>query len=435
MTHADRPTPTILQCPKCAAAVPVDYGWVSWCERCGWNVDPVAPQAPCSVVEKLWRRLNLRHRKALFDELSSRTSLAKQWSAKLFLSFGIAALIHATTLSLAVLGVWWTITQPWGILPALLVWSLAWVIGPRWPRTPKDGIDEKEFPALYALIRRIGSSVGLRPIRHLVLDDQWNASYCESGVRLSPVVRLGVPLCAALDDDELIALVGHELAHGVNADSRRGFWVGSACATMEHWWHLLEPNEFWPGRAAHNGVEDELPGFISLYARFFANVFLWLVAQIPRFVVSVLTTLFFRDSQRAEYLADAIAARVAGTEAVTRLLAKIRLSTVFDLAVQRMALREPQGKTFLDALRQAIDSVPARERSRLARLDALHEMDPDFTHPPRHNRIAMLESRMKSPPMFRLTAAESQAIRAELRRVERRTRDRLVDNYLISIGA
>src|SRR5262245_31051043 len=197
----------VIACPRCAAAVMVDQGWVSWCELCGWNVDPVPPEPPRSVVEKLWRKLSVRHRRKLFEELKGRDGFARRWSGELVLAFVLAAVVHATSLALVVLGMWWVVTLRWGFLWALLPWFAAWILAPRWPRAPKEPLNEREFPHLYALVRRTGQSVGMRPVRHIVIDERWNASFSESGWRLSPVIHLGLPLCVALDDDEFVALV------------------------------------------------------------------------------------------------------------------------------------------------------------------------------------------------------------------------------------
>ena len=48
---------------------------------------------------------------------------------------------------------------------------------------------------------------------------EFNASFTTVGWRGTPVFRLGVPLLTILDDQEIVALLAHEMAHEVNGDA------------------------------------------------------------------------------------------------------------------------------------------------------------------------------------------------------------------------
>ncbi len=54
-------------------------------------------------------------------------------------------------------------------------------------------------------------------------------------------MRLGLPLLAILDNQEKIALIAHELAHDVNGDPARTFFIGAAVGALIEWHQLLLP--------------------------------------------------------------------------------------------------------------------------------------------------------------------------------------------------
>ena len=75
----------------------------------------------------------------------------------------------------------------------------------------------------------------------------------------------------------------------------------------------------------------------------------------------LLSHLLWRDSQRAEYLADYLAATVSGTNAVLSLLEKLHYGTAFALTVQHAALNQDASEGLLERLRQRVAEVPERE--------------------------------------------------------------------------
>jgi hypothetical protein len=78
--------------------------------------------------------------------------------------------------------------------------------------------------------------------------------------------------------------------------------------------------------------------------------------------------------------------------------------------------------------------VPLRERVRLARVDFKREIIQDYSHPPSHLRIAMLEAHPTPGTQVTVTPAEFAAMWTELGKVELRIRTKLVDDYLSSLG-
>jgi Zn-dependent protease with chaperone function len=132
--------------------------------------------------------------------------------------------------------------------------------------------------------------------------------------------------------------------------------------------------------------------------------------------------------QRAEYLADAAAARVAGSAAVIALHERLLLHPTFQHAVQQAALQNDARGT-LARVRAALDAVPARERERRRRVARLEHARLEDTHPPTGMRIALLEDRAPHPPMVALSRFDSERIDAELAPLEPAAGRALVDRY------
>jgi len=174
------------ECPACQSALPVHRDYVTWCERCGWNLNPLKPKAPRGRLEEVYVALGQKHSRALLEE-------------------------------------------------------------------------------------------------------EFNASFGRVGWKQREVLTLGLPLWAILEDAERVALIAHELAHGVNGDPVRGFYVGSAVAALARWHVLLHPDRIW----------DEEKGVAGLPAIPF-NLAMAMLANLARLAASVLAHLLWRDSHEFE---------------------------------------------------------------------------------------------------------------------------------------
>jgi len=98
-----------------------------------------------------------------------------------------------------------------------------------------------------------------------------------------------------------------------------------------------------------------------------------------------------RDSQRAEYLADALAARVAGSQAEIAMDEKMLFASVFE-TVALQAAREG-GANLFEQLREYLQSAPERELERRRRVARLEGVRLSATHPPTARRLDLIESR------------------------------------------
>jgi len=117
-----------------------------------------------------------------------------------------------------------------------------------------------------------------------------------------------------------VALLAHELGHLVNRDPSRGLLVEPALNAFRR---------FAPATGAERtlaSVFDPDGGGNRGIAQPLFKLVLWVISR-PFLLIHIgLLALGFRDHQRAEYRADAVAARVAGIEALTVLLDRLALS-------------------------------------------------------------------------------------------------------------
>ncbi|WUH97981.1 hypothetical protein OHR68_31430 [Spirillospora sp. NBC_00431] len=177
-----------------------------WCAACEWRLD--APQAP---------RKGMRGR---FDQWSSRklqastrssSALRPGQDAARVISLAMALCVHAFTILLLTVATWLLVAvrNPVTIAAAMLCLMTAWALRPRFgsPRRLPD------------VRRRLRDGRPAPPSRPLP--------------RYTPVGRASA--------QQKVALLGHEVAHDVNADARHGVVVGISLATLAQLHAILLP--------------------------------------------------------------------------------------------------------------------------------------------------------------------------------------------------
>ncbi|MER5750403.1 M48 family metalloprotease [Streptomyces sp. NPDC002088] len=386
---------TVQPCPECGAEIRVDSRFTTWCAACDWNVDPARPEEKPGRLAGARRALARRHGEKLLAEVMAGGTLRARRDLSSVLAYTVALVVHGMTLALAAGGIWFVV-RGWGGLwtvPGVFLLALAWSLRPRTPRLPEDVplLRRADAPALFALVDEVAREAGTRGVDVIAVDAEFNASVMTYGVRGRRLLTLGVPLWETLGPRQRIALLGHELGHYGNGDTRHGAVVGTAYRSLTTWHFYFSPT---PNPTTAMQMLINLACLVPC----------WLVQG----VLMLLDRLTLRATQRAEYLADRMAARagstVAAVELMDRLLVADSAATTLRREVNNARVGGPRAarKTedpadgLWERLTAHMASIPDHERERQRRAGALRGHSVDTTHPPTHLRRACL---LVGPPV------------------------------------
>jgi Zn-dependent protease with chaperone function len=390
-------------CPNCANVIEAADNFPVWCVQCEWGLGDDETSSAGSVRGRLDRR-SARMVETLYEEVSGKEIHRPGWDLARVVSYLLALAVHAFTVSLLLVAalLMWKARNLFTILIMLVLVLTAFAIGPRLGRIPKKNGDvrfREDSPALFGLLDRIGAEMDARPVDAVVVSPTFNAAYGVVGLRRRRVLEIGLPLWDTLSGQQRVALIAHELAHGVNGDSRHGLIVGTSLSSLSRLHSAVLPG----------GGDARVNYLIDLIARAIQGVAAWLIGLIFR--LQKMITL--RAGQRAEYLADRLAARVASPAAVQGMLDTLLTREDSHITVvRRQAL--PRTVAFWDDHRQGIATLPELERERRRRMAARRRLRVDESHPPTHLRIGALNGRPDGEPRIRLESAEQDRIQVEL---------------------
>lgn len=239
-------------------------------------------------------------------------------------------------------------------------------------------------PRLRRLIGDVARSLGEREPEELYLLADVNAFAARRGAIFGlggrRVIGIGLPLLSALDEDEVRAVIAHEIGHHLSGDVLLGPFLHRTRMAVAVALERLEGSSFWLN----------LP--FALYGR----VFLRLTRQVSR---------------EQELAADAVSRRVSGPEAAARTL----------VAVERLAPRwavyfhgevlplvdSGHRPPLLDGFRRFLAESELREDVAAVLTRAIERAPAEHdTHPPLEERLAALGfERVTRPPPARSALA------------------------------
>jgi Zn-dependent protease with chaperone function len=410
------------ECPQCGAQIPVYRDYVTWCDKCEWNIQPLSvEEKPPNVFESLYASIGKRLSKRLFDELARTKSLEPTLTVSKVLAFVIAALVHAFTLLLAVLGILLLATQ-WpnimGLAWGALFLGIAWALRPSLGKLDDivEYLPRDQYPALYGLVDEVARALGSPSVDIIIADEDFKAAFGQVGWRRRRVLFLGLPLFSILDAQERVSVLGHEIAHGLNGDPTRGFFTGNAVSSLIRWYYMLHPDRIWDPDSGLSILT--MPG----------NLLLLGLSNIVRLWIYVLANLIWRDSQRAEYLADALGAEAAGTAAALSAMDKLHLGSSVYMTIHRVALNW-RGQDMFAELRREAAEVPPRELERIRRVEQKENSRLDVTHPPTAFRIGLLKARPVREPRVVVSESRLEELERELAPVRKKIQEQLLGAY------
>ncbi|NGY63395.1 M48 family metalloprotease [Lentzea sp. NEAU-D13] len=340
-----------------------------------------------------------------------------EWTAARAALIALSAALVAMVAGLAVLGGWLTLRDfpSFSILAGVPVLLVAWALRPRLnpEREAWHEIRRDNAPTLFALLDRIASAADAPMPHRVALDPEFNASAEICGLRRRRTMTIGLSMFGVIAPRQRVELLSHEFGHFVNGDPARGLLTQPALRTPLILADLMRP-------AGSIGTEGPLMQITSLLMRPFQLLLVrlfWLMALGVRAVAA-------RDHQRAEYCADALAVRLAGTDAVVagmvdsavteRLVAAIAAAERGTQSNPETARRNHPGAA---RWREAADAVRAT-------LNMDEELDKSVTedaslwnsHPPSGLRARIAQSWPHTDPSVVLSDTDSAEIDAELHR-------------------
>jgi Zn-dependent protease with chaperone function len=360
-------------------------------------------------------------------------------------AFVFALTVHLATLSIAVAGfalLWLGVTHNVVLLvPAVLFVGMAWLLRPRFPVMPVRSEASKDVIHIRRLADDVADAVGADPASEFVVVGEFNAAVTTSGWRRTRVMVIGLPLFAVLSGQERVAVLAHEFAHYANGDPRRGWIVGSALSSLAAWHDVLAPWSIGEGVVQRLSTDhfqpfgvSSGPGMMGI-ATAFVNAVLEVLSLIPLGLYRLLEKLILRESQRAEYLADAIAVRVAGSQAVTSLFDKLDLDRSYRDAAAATSASRWRNHSLWDEMRARAAEFPESERQRARAAHRATNSRLDRTHPVTSSRIDAIATRGIVPALLVIADARSQQVDADLMRLLPRVENDVIDRYLDSIHA
>jgi heat shock protein HtpX len=402
-------------CPRCQSALASERGAAPWCPACEWGLDTYEPHRRGREFAWPWQR-RLMFRVAYRMNLRQFTALAGQPVARSRFNWpqvaliGIAVSMLAIVLGLLALGVEiiLAVYPDFRMSAGVVLIAVGLFLMPRFGRLDPyaDVITRAQAPELHMLIDEVAATISA-PRPHIVqVHSGFNASSTAYGLRRRRVIRIGLPMWAALTPAERVALLAHELGHFVNGDVRRGPLTSLAFGTLANLSTLTRPDQRRPRLRGSFGATLAMGEVV-------ATVIMGIMHQVFGWAQTAVTCVGLRSTQRAEYQADDAAARTAGTEAAIGLVDLLVVSDLLHMAVRRAARNDPSPPSW----RAAADDCRNEIAPRLARLRQLSQRDEASllrTHPPSGLRVKMLQTRPWVQAKVVLTVARATRIDAEL---------------------
>ncbi|MEV6598085.1 M48 family metallopeptidase [Actinoplanes sp. NPDC051346] len=395
-----------MSCPRCATAVSTTRGAEPWCARCEWNLAAFEPSRRHPEIGWRWadratHRIAWRLTESQFRTLADGPLARRTFTTTRAAITAIAVMMLLFVVATAAAGIW-LIAYDFPrltILPGVTLLAIAVALRPRFHTLDDEAhpLTAEQAPELHALIARVAAAIEA-PMPHIVAVDRSTGAYTTAvGIRRRRALVLGIPLWAALDPQERVALIGHELGHFVNGDVRRLPLEGVALTTLDQLAVLTRPGSAWR------------PGPVEMLV----GIFQWVVFRLVVALHLIVVWTGQRDRQRAEYLADDLASRAAGTRAAVRMLDLLLVTDALDTVIRREARARRAGP----AWREAADTVRtnlAASMPLLRQLSRREEVSLFASHPPTGLRVAMLEQRPARAAEVTLTESQSARIDEEI---------------------
>lgn len=352
------------------------------------------------------------------------------------LAVAVATPAHLLTLAVAGLGVWllWPGSTVFQKILGVLCLLLAYTLRPALGDVKYDGarVDLKQCPETARLVHEVAATLGCAGPTRVEIATSASADLRLIGLH-GRVLSLGVPLWLALNSQERLALIGHQLGHLARGDVLLHRYVDGAVQTLRRWEGFMAP--YRPGfeidpqdqilmsssggdAVAQNAANGIIADVVS--------VLVWpirvVVTAYRRLVLMLAAPSLARDARHA----DDAAARVAGTAATVALLEVLLALPAIETSANRAAARRAD---VAGAITERMAVFDADQRQALRGGDAAVAL---LGHPPTLERLRLVESAERRQPAVVVGREHWAAIDKELSGAVAQQIRRLADDYLYS---
>jgi Zn-dependent protease with chaperone function len=191
-------------------------------------------------------------------------------------------------------------------------------------------------------------------------------------------MTIGLALWSTLSAQQRVALIGHELGHQMNNDQRKSMLVFGAAVSMAQWSYLLNPGK---GMVRFRGLAS--------LGELIAIVLMLPLALAAAGLAWLLDVLGSRQGLAAEYYADTLSAKIAGTDAAVGSLERTLVAGSCSRHLIHTAKFDKSADPWAELARFAA-AIPGTELERQRRLGRLRLPAIDSTHPPTQLRADLI---------------------------------------------
>ncbi|MEV6282345.1 hypothetical protein [Kribbella sp. NPDC051770] len=384
----------LSHCPRCDHELPADPRYVTWCDRCDWNVDPHPEHHKVAAWQQRQQLSVYREwERGAVNRPGSPLARASAYLVTLpVLLIPCAGLLGAVALLLFYRPLWFS------ALLAVVALVIGAAFRPRPQELPSDArpVSRAEAPGLYAVLDAVG------PVSGVYVHSGPTVNAARITWRFRRVLVIGTSYWSALEPQERVAVIALSLA-------RSGRLASAIAAARRVLTGLID--SFRPGpldEARHDEAQRVLPspadGVVSAQDDVIVNYYLTKLANLLfgpllRLYLAAFQRVTLRFTQYDAYAADSHAAQLAGTTATAAALEKALLSDTAFRALER-ALRYNRDVDPTTAACRAVAEVPRRELERRVRLTRLC-CSPD--HPPTYLRLRLLQHSPAQPQVTHST--------------------------------
>lgn len=391
-----------INCPNCHKVVKTYEDYPSWCSSCEWGLVFENKVLPKNKLEEILEKISYKYGNSLFESIKNQdlniSVNSKTKSGRL--AFFISYLVISFNIFILLTGIYLLIFIPYYFIKflGLLCIGLFYISKPKLLKIDKSKfVSKKDFSELYKAVNLVCKKFNTSEVEGIIIDEEFNASITEYGLKKKKVLFIGLPLWSVLNDEEKLDLIGHEIAHCVNGDPSRNKIISTGINTLIKFGNSIHPesllgNYFIPYYGGFRSFTLEL----SKYAILPINILLVGISNLLWNLSYILNNLVWIDSQKAEYLADILASSICGNKASISGMKKCSYSDIFYFELQNLVLKGKKTMNNVDIFEEVnnkIKTLPDHEIDRLNRLLTKEEHKIDIKHPPTYSRILLLEEK------------------------------------------